>query len=344
MHFGDCQSRKTAIKFISPEVVADLGKSVKLECRVANGKEYPILWMKKQDGDMLPLSTGKNLVMKNTAKFDLSYETPSDETVVTLQINNIEETDDAEYLCEVVVGVNNKIKDKVDLRVRTPVRLEDSSTPEVIVVEGEKASLDCVAAGFPAPRVDWTRKDGTVMFNGKQVFTGSSIVFESVERTDRGKYLCEASNNVGPAVNMTANLIVRFGPKITVPRPRVQQAVGYDVLLQCNVNSFPTSAIDWLKDGILIENKRRFSVAHFNTGETSTRTTLKIYGITESDIGTYTCAANNAHGEHSQNVELIQTKIPIPEAAFGGSLSHRTCIFSVLACLATLALSFLVVQ
>ena len=26
LHFGDCQTRKTAIKFISPEVVADLGK------------------------------------------------------------------------------------------------------------------------------------------------------------------------------------------------------------------------------------------------------------------------------------------------------------------------------
>ena len=35
---------------------------------------------------------------------------------MTLTINNIEETDDAEYLCEVVVGVNNKIKEKVDLR------------------------------------------------------------------------------------------------------------------------------------------------------------------------------------------------------------------------------------
>ena len=97
-----------------------------------------------------------------------------------------------------------------------------------------------------------------------------------MQRTDRGEYICEASNNVGPAVNMTANLVVRFGPKITVPRPRVQQAVGYDALLQCNVNSYPTSAIDWLKDGKIIENKRRFSVAHFNTGETSTRTTLKV--------------------------------------------------------------------
>ena len=77
-----------------------------------------------------------------------------------------------------------------------------------------------------------------------------------MERTDRGEYICEASNNVGPAVNMTANLVVRFGPKITVPRPRVQQAVGYDALLQCNVNSYPTSAIDWLKDGKIIEKKK----------------------------------------------------------------------------------------
>ena len=100
--------------------------------------------------------------------------------------------------------------------------------------------------------------------------------FESVERTDRGEYICEASNNIGPAVNMTANLFVRFSPNVTVPRPRVKQAVGYNVLLQCIVNSFPTSAIYWLKDGEIIENKRRFSVANFNTGDASTRSTLKV--------------------------------------------------------------------
>ena len=63
-----------------------------------------------------------------------------------------------------------------DFRVRTPVRLDTDSTTEVTVVEGQRASLDCVAAGFPSPRIDWTRKDGAVMFNGKQEFTGSSLV------------------------------------------------------------------------------------------------------------------------------------------------------------------------
>ena len=81
---------------------------------------------------------------------------------------------------------------------------------------------------------------------------------------------------VGPSVNMTAALIVRFGPKISVTRPRVQQALGYDVLLQCEVESYPTSAIDWKKDGQVIENKGRYNIAHFNNGVTSTQTMLKV--------------------------------------------------------------------
>ena len=41
-------------------------------CKVENGKEYPIVWMKKsEDGDSKPLSTGKNLVMDNTSKWTL---------------------------------------------------------------------------------------------------------------------------------------------------------------------------------------------------------------------------------------------------------------------------------
>ena len=43
-----------------------------LVCKVENGKAYPIVWMKKMgDGDTLPLSTGRNLIMKNTAKYNL---------------------------------------------------------------------------------------------------------------------------------------------------------------------------------------------------------------------------------------------------------------------------------
>ena len=71
-----------------------------------------------------------------------------------------------------------------------------------------------------------------------------------MERSDRGDYQCVATNNVGPPVNMTVPLTVRcqqydddddddnsrYGPRISVPRPRVQQALGYDVVMQCTVD------------------------------------------------------------------------------------------------------------
>ena len=47
------------------------GKSENLVCKVENGKEYPILWTKKTGEDTHPLSYGKNLVVKNTAKYNL---------------------------------------------------------------------------------------------------------------------------------------------------------------------------------------------------------------------------------------------------------------------------------
>ena len=55
-----------------PRPLCCAGKTVNLVCKVENGKEYPIVWMKKsEDGDSKPLSTGKNLVMDNTSKWTL---------------------------------------------------------------------------------------------------------------------------------------------------------------------------------------------------------------------------------------------------------------------------------
>lgn len=74
-----------------------------------------------------------------------------------------------------MVGINKRVTEQVDLKVRTPVRLEDSSTSELTVVEGQRASLDCVTRGFPAPRLQWTRRDGGVMAHGQQTLSGQSL-------------------------------------------------------------------------------------------------------------------------------------------------------------------------
>jgi len=144
-----------------------------------------------------------------------------------------------------------------------------------------------------------------------------------VERSDRGEYLCTAENKVGSPQNLSTTLTIRFGPKIKVPRPRMQQAVGYDVVLQCEMDAFPAAAIDWKKGEKTLVNGNKHSVVHFTKSDTTTLSTLKIRNLAASDFGAYKCVANNAHGSDSQTVELTKTKIPIPEAAYGGSESIK---------------------
>ena len=110
-----------------------------------------------------------------------SYETVNKEIVNTLTINTVDEQDSALYLCEVMVGINDKVTEQVEVKVRTPVRLEDSSTRELTVVEGGEASLDCAASGFPAPAVVWTRVDGAIMNNGKRSFSGPSLRWADIK-------------------------------------------------------------------------------------------------------------------------------------------------------------------
>jgi len=335
------------ISFISgPEVVTDLGESADLVCKVENGKEYPINWIKisgdkKEDYEYFPLSTGKTLAIRDQ-RFNLSYESLSSELSITMQINRIEEIDSAIYQCQVIVGIGNKITKQVQLRVKTPVTIQTNSTKALTVVEGQKASLDCIATGFPAPKVEWARKDGKVLSTGKLKYSGASLMFPSIERSHRGEYQCVVENKVGSPQNISTTLTVRYGPKIRVPRPRVQQAEGYDVVLQCQMDSFPTPAIDWTKEGETITNGNHYSVVHFSKGVTTTLSTLKIFSLTSTDFGSYQCVAKNAHGSDTQTVELMKTKMPIPEAAYGGSLPQQSSLVSILTCFLVLLTTFLV--
>ena len=151
------------------------GKTTSLVCKVENGNDYPIIWMKKIGENISPLSTGKNLILDDP-RFNLSYESVNDEAIISIQIDKIEEQDDAVYLCQVKVGINDMITRKVTLHVKTPVKILDGSTTQSTVVEGQKASLDCLTSGYPAPVVEWSRTDGQIMSSGNLKSTGNSLL------------------------------------------------------------------------------------------------------------------------------------------------------------------------
>jgi len=325
---GAAAQRQPSITFISGagsgEVVQDLGKSVELVCQVKDGKEYPINWIKvsgdsKEGEAVLPLSTGKTLAIRDP-RFNVTNEVQDNSLSTTLRITDIQRVDAATYKCQVPVDFSNKITKEVRLRVKTPVEILPESTARLEVGAGEEARLECLVSGFPTPTITWARVDRKVFHTGAATMDGPTMLVTSAHSTDRGKYRCTAKNSVGPEQTHEAELVVRFGPTIAVRRPRVQQAAGYDVILQCQMEAFPGPKINWFQLGNeqALDNSGQYSVAHFTQGPTTTTSSLRIAGVTKENYGKFECQAENSHGEASSSVELSETNIPIPEAAFAG--------------------------
>ena len=218
------------------------------------------------------------------------------------------------------MGIGNQITKEVRLRVRTPVAILNSSTAKLTVVEGDEVKLECKVSGFPTPTITWERTDRKLFRTGSLTMAGPKMVVPKADREDSGRYRCTAENQVGPARSHEAELVVWFPPSISLPQPQVKQAIGYDVILQCQMESFPSPSISWFKrrSDKALDNNGRYSMSQEGAwGPTTTLSILRIASLVSSDFGSYECQANNSHGEAKAIVELTETNayIPIPEAA-----------------------------
>ena len=77
--------------------------------------------------------------------------------------------------------------------------------------EGKNVTLTCNAAGNPEPVLSWS-KDGNLAKSSHRIsFSADNklLTITNVRRTDRGKYLCFAYNEVGNASSKIAILNVQ---------------------------------------------------------------------------------------------------------------------------------------
>lgn len=91
------------------------GGDVELNCAISNGKDYPILWTRKDKNGNFPISTGDSLFVKDK-RFKLSHDPKSG--TYTLSVKNVQATDGATYQCQVVVRLDNMITADVKLQVK----------------------------------------------------------------------------------------------------------------------------------------------------------------------------------------------------------------------------------
>lgn len=153
---------------------------------------------------------------------------------------------------------------------------------------------------------------------GKQYFmrciiwkycSGNTLKISSIRKEDRGTYYCIAENGVGRGARRNINVEVEFSPVITAPRPRLGQALQYDMDLECHVEAYPPPAIVWLKDDVQLSNNQHYSISHFATADEYTDTTIRVITIEKRQYGEYVCRAANKLGTAETKVELFGKRI-----------------------------------
>lgn len=172
--------------------------------------------------------------------------------------------------------------------------------------------------------------------SGGTTYAGNILKIASVRKEDRGTYYCVADNAVSRVDKRNINLEVEFAPVINVPRPRVGQALQYDMDLECHIEAYPLSSISWVKDEILLSNNQHYSISHFATADEFTDSTLRVITIEKRQYGDYYCRAVNKLGSAEAKVHLFETIIPTCPPACGqgytggaGGVQHITEILFV---------------
>ncbi|ENN78882.1 hypothetical protein YQE_04671, partial [Dendroctonus ponderosae] len=294
--------RSPTISFISQTQIKDIGGTVELSCSVQYTQDYSVVWMKLDTGSSLPISTGSSLILHDS-RFSLRYD-PASSTYV-LQIKDMQETDAGTYACQILISPSNRVSAEVQVQVRRPPFISDNSTRSVVVAEGSAVDMECYAGGFPVPRITWRRENNAVLPTGGSISRGNTLKIKGIKKEDRGTYYCIAENGVGQGARRNIAVEVEFAPVVTVPRPRLGQALQYDMDLECHVEAYPLPAITWEKDDITLVNNQHNMISHFAVADEFTDTTLRVITIEKRQYGQYVCKAANRLGTSEGRVELF---------------------------------------
>lgn len=124
------------------------------------------------------------------------------------------------------------------------------------------------------------------------------------------------------------SLEVEFPPKISAPRPKVGQALDYDIELECRVEAYPSPAVMWFKNGVQISNDGDYgwvaffhfwkeqhfqmdffyfsdSITNVATINDVTTSVLHISTIEPEHFGDYECKADNKLGSAKTRINLF---------------------------------------
>nr|XP_054760314.1 protein turtle homolog A-like [Lytechinus pictus] len=209
-----------------------------------------------------------------------------------------------------------------------PTIAQNPTVSEAIVIEargGDNVTLPCDQV-LPTPAPDFPialyvlqwKRQGTalplyVIFDSTDpiinpayerrvslVEGGASLLMANVTAADAGIYECqlivlgeESTIGNGTFVNLTILGPPKFN---STPPDHVVYQEDSEASLQCRANGVPFPVVKWKRQGELITSNSRITVA----GDTIT-----IKRVVRSDVGTYTCVAENGEGYVTNDTRFV---------------------------------------
>ena len=187
----------------SPYTTVDNGGSIMFNCTAEGGPNNMFTWVRTVNLGKIDTNIQAN---ETTTPIDVQglFEQISDIILVnnsiSLSLDYVNSSfDGGSYTCLVIneAGIG---REESILYVRPVITVQPM---DVLTLAGEQVVLTCFADSFPPPQYQWEMMNrSTGMFDRLQEENGTSLVLESIEFKQYGRYRCKA---IIPIINVNTS-------------------------------------------------------------------------------------------------------------------------------------------
>ncbi|KAJ8669632.1 hypothetical protein QAD02_000891 [Eretmocerus hayati] len=297
-------------------ITAILGESVVFNCHVEFPDQHPVPYVLQWEKKEIPIYIWYESYPTHSGEGyegRVSKVSPnSPYGVASLNLTNIQESDQGWYECKVVFlnrsPNNNKNGTWFHLDVHAPPRFTITPEEMIYVNLGDAIILNCQAEGTPTPEILWYKDANPVEPSAtiRIMNDGTELRISMIKTEDIGDYTCLARNGEGQ-ISHTASVVIAGGAVITIPPANETKLEGEKVMFPCVAKAMPGNVtVRWYKENSLISE----------ISELDTRASVKSNGslvinpVSADDSGLFICEVTNGIGEPQTASAYLNVEYP----------------------------------
>ncbi|XP_049947468.1 Down syndrome cell adhesion molecule-like protein Dscam2 [Schistocerca serialis cubense] len=198
-------------------------------------------------------------------------------------------------------------------------RAEPADTETTV---GRTVSLSCAAEGYPVPRIQWKKDSGSqppvyeeldVVMSNYRLLRNGSLVIYNTQASNKGFYLCQATNGIGVGLSKLVFLTVHVPARFSMAHQNVTALKGDTAVLDCTAEGDKPVSITWFSNGHQFDRKLySHIILKEEESENGTSSKLIVHDLQRKDTTTFECVASNEYGSDRLEVKLIVQEPPEP--------------------------------